>query len=468
MAILLGLLLGAGASAGATRRIVVQDVTVIDGSGGPALPHRDVRIEGFRISGIAPTGAIAPTRGAEVLDGRGRFLVPGFVDMHAHVTYLEWTRDAEGRSIGVYDRATTEKALKLLLAFGVTTVRNPGAPAEEAVRLREDLAHGRVIGPKLFTAGEPLDRAADFDGLMRPVGSVEDVRREVARQAKIGVDFIKLYAGLPPALVAAGIAEAHGHGLKAIGHLQATSWREAADLGIDGLCHGASWAPEELAPERREAYRRAVASRGPMKARLDWLDAAEPHGRVLTATIRSLVNHGVSVDPTLVAYESKFKGDDPKYTESADLELAPGPMRASFPRISFVSDWSVHEFQRGHDLWSKMMTLARLYSEDGVLLTVGSDEPNAWLVPGPSFHREMALLVEAGIAPREVLKMATANAARALGIASRAGTIEAGKRADLVLLSADPTADIANTRKIEWVMKAGDRYDPQKLLAQAR
>jgi imidazolonepropionase-like amidohydrolase len=468
VALLAALLAPAALPATPPRRIVIEDVTVIDGTGGPPQSHCDVRIEGARITGIAPAGSAPVQAGTERLDGRGKFLVPGFVDMHAHVTYLEWTRDREGRLRGVYDRSVTEKSLKLLLAFGVTSARNPGAPAQEAVRLREDVAGRRIVGPRLFTAGEPLDRIDSSDGLSRPVGSVEDVRREVARQAKIGVDWIKLYAHLPPPLVAAGIAEAHARGLKIMGHLQATSWREAADLGIDGLCHGASWAAGELSPDRREAYRDAVGSRGAMRARLEWLQAVEPQGPVLTDTLRSLVRNGVAVDPTLVAYESKFKGDDPKYIRNPDLALAPAPMRASFPRISFVSDWSAHDFERGHDLWSKMMKLVLVYWQDGVLLTVGSDEPNAWLVPGPSFHEEMALLAAAGISPLQVIKMATANAARALGVESGSGTVAVDKRADLVLLSADPTVDIANTRRIEWVMKAGVRYDREALLAQAR
>jgi imidazolonepropionase-like amidohydrolase len=461
-------LLPSALEAAGPRRILVNDVTVIDGMGGSSLPHRDVRIEGSRIAGIAPAGAVAPKPGTEVLDGRGKFLLPGLTDMHAHVTYLEWTTDAEGRPKAVYDRAATEKTLKLLLAFGVTTARNPAAPAEEGVQLREDVAKDLVVGPRIFTAGDILNRAGYFDGLTRPVRYVEDVRREIARQAKIGVDYIKLYAGLDPPLVAAGVAEAHARGLKVLGHLQATSWREAADFGIDGLCHGASWSAEELPPERRESYRRAVSSRGPMKARLDWLDAVEPHGRVISGMIQSLVRMGVAVDPTLIAYESKFKGDEPKYTESPDLDLAPAPMRASFPRISFVRDWTAEDFRRGRVLWGKMLTLVRVYAERGVLLTIGSDEPNAWLVPGASLHSEMALLVDAGIPAREVLKMATGNAAKALGQSSQSGTIEAGKRADLVLLAANPTENIANTRKIEWVMKGGVRYDPEKLLVEAR
>ncbi len=452
----------------AAAAIIVRGVTLIDGTGGAPRPGSTVVIEEGRIAAVGLDREIQTPPDAWVLDGRGKFLVPGFVDMHAHVTYLEWKPDGQGRPKGVFDRKTSEKTLKLLLAFGVTTVRNPAAPAEDGVRLRDDVGAGRLVGPRIFTAGESLDMARFLDGVTRRVSTVEDVRREVRRQAAIGVDYIKLYANLPPELVAAGIEEAHERRLKVLGHLQATSWTEAAKLGIDGLCHGADWSEKELPAGKRESYRRDVAARGPMKARLTWLESVDPKGPEIHAMIEALVRRHVVVDPTLIATATKFRGDDREYLVSPDLALAPAPMRASFPRLSFVRDWTPADFRRGHAALAKMLALVKLYADRGVLLTVGSDEPNPWIVPGPSLHREMALLVQAGIPRGEVLKMATSNAAKALGIEAESGTIAVGKRADLVLLSGDPTAEISNTSGIVWVMKDGVRHDPKKLLAEAR
>lgn len=449
----------------AAAAFVLTGVTVIDGTGGPALQNATVVIEDGRIAAIGRTGTVTIPAGADVRDARGRFLVPGFVDMHARATYLEWSRDSAGRSQGTYDRKTTEETLRLLLAFGITTIRNPGGPTEEAVRLREDVAANRLVGPRIRTAGEILNRAASFDGLTRPVATIEEIRHEVDKQARAGVDFVKLYADLPPALVRAAIAEAHGHGLRAIGHLQATSWTEAARAGIDGLSHGADWSEEELAPERRAAYREAVNARGAMKARIEWLEAVDPQGPEIRTMVEAIVAHGVAIDPTLLAYATKFRGDDKAYLESPDLALAPEAMRKSFPANSLVRDWTLEDFRRGHAAWPKMLALVKRYREGGVLLTAGSDEPNSWIVPGPGFHRELELLVQAGIPPLEVLSIATRNGAKALGLIGETGTITPGKRADLVLLRADPTAAIANTRSIEWVMKDGVRYEPGKLLA---
>ena len=262
----------------AAAAILVRGVTLIDGTGAAPRPDSSVVIQDGRIAAVGSAQEIEAPPGAQVLDGRGKFLLPGYVDMHAHVTYLEWKRGGKGLSKGVFDRKTSEKTLKLLLAHGVTTARNPAAPSQEGVRLRDDIDSGRLVGPRIFTAGEILDKTSSFDGLTRPVSTVEDVRREVARQARFGVDYIKLYANLPPELVAAGVEEAHARHLKALGHLQATSWTEAAGMEIDGLSHGADFSEKELPAEKREAYRRDMAARGPMKARLTWLESVDPKG----------------------------------------------------------------------------------------------------------------------------------------------------------------------------------------------
>jgi imidazolonepropionase-like amidohydrolase len=139
-------------------------------------------------------------------------------------------------------------------------------------------------------------------------------------------------------------------------------------------------------------------------------------------------------------------------------------MRASFPARSFVQDWSPQDFARGHRAWPKLLTLVRAYHRGGVLLTAGSDEPNSWIVPGPSLHTELELLVDAGLSPREVLTIATCNGAESLGIANQTGTIAVGKRADLIVLDRDPTRNIRNTRAISLVVQGGKRYVPSDLL----
>jgi hypothetical protein len=146
--------------------------------------------------------------------------------------------------------------------------------------------------------------------------------------------------------------------------------------------------------------------------------------------IGEIARRRIPVDPTLIAYATKFEGRAPRFVASPDLRLAPQPMRSSFATLSFVRDWSREDFDHGQRAWPKMEALVRAYHRGGVLLTAGSDEPNSWIVPGPSLHTELELLVEAGLSPLEVLTIATRNGAESLGILNEVGTVSVGKRAD--------------------------------------
>lgn len=441
----------------------IEHITVIDGTGTQPQPDMTVAVENGRITYVGPTAKQGPFVGSRTIDGRNRFLLPGLIDTHAHVTYLDWVGPTDA-STAVYNERVSRATLELLLAFGITTVRNPGGPTRDATALRDRVAAGQIPGPTILTAGYVLNRARRFDGLTRPVSNEDDVRREVTGQAAARVDFVKVYSNMPPNLVGSVIREAHKRGLRVIGHLQATSWTAAARLGIDGICHGASWAVEELPPDQREAYLRAVEQLGAMRARLEWLDDVQVEGPEIATMIQELARRRIPVDPTLMAYATKFKGSDTQFLESPDLALAPAAMRSSFASLSLVRDWTPQDFERGRHSWRKMEALVRAYSRGGVLLTAGSDEPNPWVVPGPSLHTELELLVEAGLSPLEVLTIATRNGAESLGILKDEGTVSVGKRADLIVVDQDPTKDIRNTRAISLVIARGRVLRPSELL----
>ena len=121
--------------------------------------------------------------------------MPGFIDTHAHVTYIDWPSETTGGAIGVINDEVTKASLRLLVEFGITTVRNPGGPTAAAVSYRKQVRSGTIEGPDILTAGDILNRAARYDGLTRPVNSEADVEREVGAQAAAGVDFVKIYTG---------------------------------------------------------------------------------------------------------------------------------------------------------------------------------------------------------------------------------------------------------------------------------
>lgn len=433
--------------------LVLEGVTVIDGTGRPPMPGQAVVLQGDRIVAVGDWDDFVYDESTEVIELAGRYLLPGFIDMHAHVTILPVKN---GGHVPHYDRAVSEQVLRTLLAFGITTVRNPAAPTTDGVELREAVANGEVIGPRIFTAGSALNRGTQ--GPFVAVLSEESVREEVRRQAEAGVDFVKVYAALPPRLVEVAVEEAHAHGLRVIGHMQRTTWTQAARFGIDALTHGAPWSPAYLPEEKRAGY--------PMQGRIYWLEHLDLDGPQIDSMLTALVEHGVTIDPTLIAYHTKFWGDDPRYLNHRDSSLVPEMIRDGWRQSAFTSDWTEEDYRRAKAAWPTVLGLTKRLFDRGVLLTAGSDLPNPGVIPGVSFHEELQLLTDTGIPPLDVLQIATANGAVALGINDETGTVEPGKRADLVVLTANPLVNIHNTRAIEWIILGGTLLKPDSLLSE--
>lgn len=448
------------------NRVAITGATLIDGTGGPPIESAVVTVEDGRITGVGRRGELAIPPGSRVIDATGRYLLPGFIDAHAHVALGPVSVASEDGAVSMameVDPEVSRRSLRALLAHGITTIRDPGGPAEVLVRLREQVESGGLVGPEMRVAGEVIDQAP-FPGLTEVARSAEEVRAAVRRQAAVGVDLIKLYTSLTPEMITAGIEEAHAHGLRAVGHLLATTWTEAAEAGIDGIVHIIPGSPRLLPPAARgeliESMRRGT------QFMVRWFELADFDSAAMQQAIEALAREGVVLDPTLVFFDAMVRGDDPALTRSPALELvAPSLIENWRGAFHMNLGWTPEDFERGRQAFPRMLELARRLHEAGVPLAVGTDANNPWVVPGPSFHRELELLVDAGIPAEDVLGMATHNGALAAGVLDDRGTAEVGKRADLVLLAGDPRKDIRATRDIVWVMQEGQIMEPEELLA---
>jgi len=434
-------------------RLVLEDVTVVDGTGKPGIAHRDLLLDRGRICEIAIHRRNA-WPGTRRLSLPGRFVVPGYIDMHEHIAGERWSMSPAGDKSARFDSSLSVAMQRVLLASGITTVRNPGswvAPTEELIRLREQMNIDSAPGPRIVTAGRIIS-----DPQMSPL----DVRREIDAQARAGVDFVKLYSAMPPVLVMAAIEAAHQRHLPVAGHLQQTSWRAATDMGIDFIEHGASWSSADLPIADRQRYE----SQQGMRARISWLELVDPEDSLLVATIAGLAQHKVVVTPTLVAFQSKFWGYESVYHTDSVSGLLPQLVDDWRVLGTFTDDWSIDEFTRVRRAWPRMLALTRRMYDAGVRLTAGADVGSPWVTPGTDFHRELSLLNSVGIPPLEVLKIATRNGAEALSELDDVGTVDVGKRADLVVLRRDPAIDVGALADIEYVVRDGHVRRPEALV----
>ena len=391
--------------------VILEGATLIDGTGALPKPNTTIVIDENRIVIVSNNTAdnFPNFAAARSVNLTGKYIIPGLFDMHAHVGNV--LKDS-------YNQNESEYMLRMLLTHGIATIRNPGGPTEQSVALRENVSEGKIAGPQIFTAGQLLNTAGiPVPFVERQVQTEQDVRQEVRTQAAAGVDYIKLYVGLTPDLVKAAIDEAHSNEIKVIGHLYMTSWTDAANLGIDALTHGVPVSPFLLSEADRQEF---LAFGDHPFNHILWLDLVDLNGPEINNMIAALVNNGIPIDPTLDIYEIITK-----------------------------------EESQNQYLWSKVLELTKMMYDNGVTLLSGSDIPNFDLVPGASLHHELELLVEAGISPLEVIKIATRNGAHAVSIEEDVGTIEPGKQADMIILSDDPLEDISNTKKIEAVINNG-------------
>jgi len=405
--------------------IILEGATLIDGTATLPQPNTTIVINGSRIMYVSNNTEnnydLNSSAAKNVINLTGKYIIPGLFDMHAHVGNVLKNS---------YNQSESENMLRMLLAYGVTTIRNPGGPTEQSVALRKNVSEGRIGGPQIFTAGQLLNTPQmPVPFVEKQVQTDQDVRQEVRNQVAIGVDYVKLYVGLAPELVKAAINESHFNGIKVIGHLYLTSWTDAANLGIDALTHGIPVSPLLLSEANQQKF--LEVGDDPFNHFL-WLDLVDLNGPEIDEMMEALVSNNIPVDPTLGIYEAMIK-----------------------------------EEPHNRYLWPKVLQLTKMLYENGITILSGSDIPNFELVPGASIHHELEILLEAGIPPLEVIKIATNNGAAALGIENDVGTVESGKQADMVILSENPLDDISNTRKIETVIVDGQFIDSKQIIKSA-
>jgi imidazolonepropionase-like amidohydrolase len=433
--------------------LILEHVRLIDGTG--AAPREDMRIDiaGGKITAIdGAKSRVAYPPNAKVMDLTGKTVIPGLVGMHEHLFYPSPQRPEGGAYF--YGEAI-DSAPRLYLAGGVTSARTGGSlePYTD-LELKKAIDAGEMPGPKLDVTGPYLEGKGKFALQMHELTGPEDSARLVDYWAAEGVTSFKAYNYLTPEELKAAIDHAHAHGLKITGHLCSVGFREAAALGIDNLEHGLA-EDTEFYPGKKPGECPPYAE---VEASLENIDVAGPEVQQM---IHDLVAHQVAITSTLAILETFVANRPPMERESAALKtLTLEAAKDYLARRSMVAQQGAN-----NKLLAMEMRFERAFVDAGGLLMAGCD-PTGYggVVPGFGDQRNVELLVEAGFAPLEAIRIASLNGAKFMGKDAVIGSIAVGKAADIVVLGGNPAEKIDNMEKVELVFKDGVGYDPAALI----
>jgi imidazolonepropionase-like amidohydrolase len=410
--------------------VAITHVNLFDAENARIIPDQTVTFSGNKITSV---GKAANTQGAQIIDGRGKTLLPGLWDMHAHV----------GATDGV-----------LNIASGVTTVRDLANDVDELLARRKRIENGEEIGTRIILAGI-LDGPGPFQGPTKAlVDTPEEVRAWVKKYHDLGYVQIKVYSSIKPELVPLIVEEAHKNGMRVSGHIPAGMIAEQAiRAGFDEMQH-MNFVFLNFMPDVKE-------TRNPSR----FIEPAKRSAGIdvdskqVKEFIGLLQEHKTVIDPTLVAFEGMItaRSGSPDPSFASIINRLPSNVRRGYliGGLPVADDATDKTYRASFENWKRM---TKMLFDSGITLVAGTDS-----LPGFAYHRELELYSQAGIPNNKVLQLATIGAARVMKKDAESGSIAAGKLADMVLVEGDPTKNISDIRRVRTTIKDGKIYDSAAL-----
>jgi imidazolonepropionase-like amidohydrolase len=423
--------------------IAILGGTLIDGNGGAPVENSAIVLRDQRIVEVGRAADVRIPPDAVRIQASGKTVLPGLIDMHVHLFKGD--------------------DLHLFIAAGVTTVRDVGGFTDQMVRLADGTRSGELLGPRVFFSGESFIHESGFAQWQRPTKNPDEARVEVKKRIASGASVIKIVSDITPDLVQAIVEEAHRANVPVtadiLGNGVVTAER-AIRLGVDGLEH-VSGVPQSIQADDAPTHFSEPVSN---KAMLAWMYADKQKEQAL---IQLMIERGTYVVPTFSVMQMLFPEgvpvpDDPavRYVSERLRAFWTGVDR--IPSLSSATDRALEDAFLVHFAYSQ--PFVRRLDAAGGRIVAGTDEPTPGLVPGFSLHREMELLVEAGLTPMRAIQAATKTAAQFLGKSNELGTIEVGKLADLIVVDGQPHVRIGDIRQVRTVLKNGIPIDASDVL----
>jgi amidohydrolase family protein len=439
--------------------IAITHATIIDVTGAPPKPNSTILIDHEKISAIGPDSSLEIPPGAQVIDATGKFLIPGLADMHIHLM-------GAGEPTG-----SREFILPLLIANGITTVRDMGGDVAQLKKLRKEIESGDQLGPQIFFTGPYLDGNPPYFQPSIVVVTAAEADAAVRKLKSEGVNFIKVQSRLKPAAYFA-IAEAtRKENIRFVGHVpDSISPAQASDAGqasiehLTGILLACSSREADLRqqqlnpPPHKETPRQtSLRQRAWQQAVLDTY--SHEKAQQLYATL--LANRTWQVPTLPLLIELAYLTPDTDRANDPNLKYIPQNLQKIWKqgRAESLANKTPGDFLLRAKLVEASLKAVGDMHAVGIPMMAGTDSTAPNLVPGFALHDSIADMVRAGLTPMEALQTATSKPAEFLNRSTEQGTIAPGQRADLVLLEADPLKDIHNTKKIQAVFLKGKYLD---------
>jgi len=407
--------------------LAIVGATLIDGTGAAPVPDAAVVIHNGRIVAAGPRTRVKIPKRAHVVDAHGKTILPGLWDMHAHFEQVEWG--------------------PIYLAAGVTTVRDCGNEFEFITAVRDAIAQGRGLGPRLLLAGIVDGTGPMALGVAR-VDTPEQARSWTDRYHAAGFQQMKIYSSVKLEEIKAVADEAHRLGMTVTGHIpNGLTPYQAIEAGQDQINH-ISYIADIM-----HAALPANATRADRRNAAANLDVNSPEAQ---KALTFLKDHHTVVDPTMALFEL-FTATTAKPPASFEPGVNQIPIELG-EQLTDVEPPNENT-ALGEKIFEKDLAIVGALHHAGIPVVAGTDQA----VPGHSLHREIELYVQAGFTPMEAIQAATIVPARVMGLDKELGTVEKGKRGDLILINGNPLVDIHNTRNVEYVITSGTMYHTAEL-----